>query len=156
MEYRFLGRTGVKVSRLCLGTMNFGGPTPEDESIAIIHAALDGGINFIDTADMYNAGESERIVGKALKQGGRRDQAHHGQPVLGADVGQVLFPDGEEADDQVPGEHPAHDGDDEGPGLGAGRIVHEGPRERHQHGEADDDIDPGGEIEDESLVHDGV
>ena len=74
MEYRMLGRTGVKVSPLCLGTMNFGGPTPEDESIRIIHAALDAGINFIDTADMYNAGESERIVGKALKQGNRRDQ----------------------------------------------------------------------------------
>jgi len=54
--------------------MNFGGPTPEDESIRIIHAALDAGINFIDTADMYNAGESERIVGKALKQGNRRDR----------------------------------------------------------------------------------
>ncbi len=74
MEYRLLGRTGVKVSPLCLGTMNFGEPTAEDESIRIIHAALDGGINFIDTANMYNAGESERIIGKALKQGNRRDR----------------------------------------------------------------------------------
>ncbi len=74
MEYRSLGRTGVKVSPLCLGTMNFGEPTPEDESIRIIHAALDGGINFIDTANMYNTGESERIIGKALKQDNRRDQ----------------------------------------------------------------------------------
>jgi len=74
LEYRLLGRTGVKVSPLCLGTMNFGGPTPEDESIRIIQAALDGGINLVDTANMYNAGESERIVGKALKQGNRRDQ----------------------------------------------------------------------------------
>jgi aryl-alcohol dehydrogenase-like predicted oxidoreductase len=73
MEYRLLGRTGVKVSPLCLGTMNFGGPTPEDESIRIIHAAVDGGINFIDVANTYNTGESEEIVGKALKQGNLRD-----------------------------------------------------------------------------------
>ena len=68
MEYRTLGRTGVKVSSLCLGTMNFGGPTDEKESIAIINRALDGGINFIDTANVYNAGESEHVVGKALKK----------------------------------------------------------------------------------------
>ena len=74
MEYRVLGRTGVKVSPLCLGAMNFGTPTPEGESIRIIHAALDGGINFIDTADVYSTGESERIVGQALKEGGRRDR----------------------------------------------------------------------------------
>lgn len=74
MEYRSLGRTGVRVSPLCLGTMNFGGPTPEDESIHIIHAALEAGINFIDTANAYNAGESERIIGKALKPGSRRSQ----------------------------------------------------------------------------------
>ncbi|MCS7220077.1 MAG: aldo/keto reductase [Anaerolineae bacterium] len=74
MEYRSLGRTGVMVSPLCLGAMNFGGPTPEDESIRIIHRALDAGINFIDTANVYNAGESERIIGKALKENGKRDQ----------------------------------------------------------------------------------
>ncbi|MCL4829796.1 MAG: aldo/keto reductase [Caldilinea sp.] len=74
MNYRPLGRTGVLVSPLCLGAMNFGGPTDEAESIAIINRALDGGINFIDTANVYNAGESERIVGKALKENGRRDQ----------------------------------------------------------------------------------
>ncbi|MDB5058798.1 MAG: putative oxidoreductase, partial [Chloroflexi bacterium] len=74
MPYRSLGRTGVQVSPLCLGAMNFGGPTPEDESHRIIDAALDGGINFIDTADVYNAGESERIVGRALQRNGRRDQ----------------------------------------------------------------------------------
>ena len=74
MNYRTLGRTGVLVSSLCLGAMNFGGPTDEAESIAIINRALDGGINFIDTANVYNAGESERIVGKALKENGRRDQ----------------------------------------------------------------------------------
>lgn len=74
MEYRSLGRTGVMVSPLCLGAMNFGGPTPEDESIRIIERALDGGFNFIDTANVYNAGESERIVGKALKESGKREQ----------------------------------------------------------------------------------
>lgn len=74
MEYRGLGRTGVQVTSLCLGTMNFGGPTNEEDSIAIINRALDGGINFIDTANVYNGGESERIVGKALKQNGKRDE----------------------------------------------------------------------------------
>jgi 1-deoxyxylulose-5-phosphate synthase len=74
MDYRSLGRTGVMVSPLCLGAMNFGGPTAEDESVAIIDRALDGGFNFIDTANVYNTGESERIVGKALVQNGKRDQ----------------------------------------------------------------------------------
>lgn len=68
MEYRLLGRTGVKVSPLCLGTMNFGGPTGEADAIEIIHAALEAGINFIDTANMYSAGQSEIIVGKALQR----------------------------------------------------------------------------------------
>ncbi len=74
MHYRSLGRTGVKVSPLCLGAMMFGawGNRDHDDSIAIIHAALDAGINFIDTADVYSAGESEEIVGKAIA--GRRDE----------------------------------------------------------------------------------
>ncbi len=73
MEYRRLGRTGVKVSPMCLGAMMFGawGNSDHDDSIAIIGRALDAGINFIDTADAYSGGESEEIVGKALK--GRRD-----------------------------------------------------------------------------------
>ncbi len=71
MEYRLFGRTGVKVSPLCLGAMNYGGPADEKSSIEIIHAALDGGINFIDTANVYNKGASEIVVGKALQ--GRRD-----------------------------------------------------------------------------------
>src|SRR4051812_5545763 len=66
MEYRLLGRTGVRVSPLCLGTMMFGGQTTEADSIRIIHKAVDLGINFVDTADMYVNGESERIVGKAM------------------------------------------------------------------------------------------
>jgi aryl-alcohol dehydrogenase-like predicted oxidoreductase len=74
MQHRQLGRTGVSVSKFCLGAMMFGswGNPDHDESIRIIHAALDAGINFIDTADVYGNGESEEIVGKALA-GGRRD-----------------------------------------------------------------------------------
>jgi aryl-alcohol dehydrogenase-like predicted oxidoreductase len=70
MEYRTLGRTGLKVSPLCLGAMMFGafGNEDHDDSIRIIHAALDAGINFVDTADVYSVGESEEIVGKALAQ----------------------------------------------------------------------------------------
>jgi aryl-alcohol dehydrogenase-like predicted oxidoreductase len=74
MEYRSLGRTGVMVSPLCLGAMNFGRPTDEKESIAIVNRALDAGINFIDTANVYNVGESERIVGRALQETGRRGE----------------------------------------------------------------------------------
>jgi aryl-alcohol dehydrogenase-like predicted oxidoreductase len=74
VEYRPLGATGVQVSPLCLGAMMFGawGNPDHDESIRIIHRALDAGINFVDTADVYSRGESEEIVGKALA-GGRRD-----------------------------------------------------------------------------------
>ena len=71
MDYRRLGRTGVRVSPLCLGTMNFGERTPEADAVRIVHAALDAGVNFVDTADVYNGGASERIVGQALA--GRRD-----------------------------------------------------------------------------------
>ena len=74
MEYRNLGRTGVKVSPLCLGAMNFGMAAEEKESIEIIDAALDAGINFIDTANVYSRGVSEEIVGKALRQNGKRDR----------------------------------------------------------------------------------
>ena len=75
MELRPLGRTGVSVSQFCLGAMMFGawGNTDHDESIRIIHRALDAGISFIDTADVYGAGESEQIVGKALAGGRRED-----------------------------------------------------------------------------------
>src|SRR5579871_6694910 len=89
MEYRLLGRTGVEVTPLCLGAMMFGawGNTDHAESVRIIHAALDAGINFIDTADVYSGGESEEIVGKALADGRR------GQVVLATKVG---FPMGED------------------------------------------------------------
>jgi len=74
MAYRNLGRTGVKVSPLCLGSMMFGqrGNPDHDDCIRIIHCALDAGINFLDTANVYSRGESEEIVGEALK--GRRDE----------------------------------------------------------------------------------
>lgn len=72
MDHRLLGLTGVRVSPLALGAMNFGSGTTEAESIRMMHAALDAGINIIDTADVYNGGESERIVGKALAD--RRDR----------------------------------------------------------------------------------
>ena len=74
MEHRVLGTTGVKVSPLCLGAMMFGawGNTDQEDSVRIIHRALDAGINFIDTADVYSRGGSEEVVGKALA-GGRRD-----------------------------------------------------------------------------------
>jgi aryl-alcohol dehydrogenase-like predicted oxidoreductase len=74
VEYRTLGGTGLQVSTHCLGTMMFGawGNTDVDECIDTINAAIDGGINFIDTADVYSSGESEEIVGRALK--GRRDE----------------------------------------------------------------------------------
>ncbi|MDQ1603099.1 MAG: hypothetical protein QOE01_944 [Actinomycetota bacterium] len=73
MQLRTLGRTGIQVSPYCLGAMMFGswGNPDHDDSVRIIHAALDAGINFVDTADVYSAGESEEIVGKALQ--GRRD-----------------------------------------------------------------------------------
>jgi aryl-alcohol dehydrogenase-like predicted oxidoreductase len=74
MEYRPLGRSGVKVSSLCLGCMNFGGRTSEEDAARIIHAAIERGINFLDTANVYGQGVSETIVGKALAEGGRRDQ----------------------------------------------------------------------------------
>src|SRR3712207_2076865 len=73
MEYRNLGRTGVKVSELCLGCMMFGGRTGEEDSFAIIDRAIDAGINFLDTANVYSVGASEEVVGKALERNGKRD-----------------------------------------------------------------------------------
>jgi aryl-alcohol dehydrogenase-like predicted oxidoreductase len=74
MKHRILGGTGISVSEFALGTMMFGamGNTDHDESVRMIHSALDAGVNFVDTADVYSGGESEEIVGKALK--GRRDE----------------------------------------------------------------------------------
>jgi aryl-alcohol dehydrogenase-like predicted oxidoreductase len=90
MEHRPLGRTGMQVSPLCLGAMMFGawGNTDHEDSVRIIHRALDAGINFVDTADVYSRGESEQIVAKALA-GGRRDDivlATKVHGVMGDDV----------------------------------------------------------------------
>jgi aryl-alcohol dehydrogenase-like predicted oxidoreductase len=84
MNHRILGRTGVRVSPLCLGAMMFGawGNPDHDESVRIVERAIEAGINFIDTADVYSAGESEEIVGKALR--GRRDEVVLATKVHGA------------------------------------------------------------------------
>ena len=79
MNYRSFGRTGIKVSPYCLGAMMFGamGDPDRDECIRIVHKALDAGINFIDTADAYSRGESEEIVGTALKESSRQRRGRH-------------------------------------------------------------------------------
>jgi aryl-alcohol dehydrogenase-like predicted oxidoreductase len=75
MDYRFLGRTGLRVSPICLGTMNFGPRTEEREAFAIMDRALEEGINFFDTANVYGGGETEAILGRWFAQGGdRRDK----------------------------------------------------------------------------------
>jgi aryl-alcohol dehydrogenase-like predicted oxidoreductase len=86
MITRTLGRSGLKVSPLCLGTDNFANPTPEDECVRMIDAALEAGINFIDTADVYVGGECERIIGRALAKNKRRQEV-----VLGT---KVFYPTG--------------------------------------------------------------
>ena len=84
MEYRSFGRTGVKVSEICLGTMMFGARTDKDESIRMIDHAIDRGVNFVDTANVYAANESERIVGEALARDGKRDHVVLATKVHGA------------------------------------------------------------------------
>jgi 1-deoxyxylulose-5-phosphate synthase len=74
MDYRSLGRTGVRIAPLALGTANFADPTPEDEAARIVDAAIDAGINLLDTGDSYANGESERFLGRALQASGRRDE----------------------------------------------------------------------------------
>jgi len=74
MIYRQLGRSGLRVSALALGTDNFANPTPEPEAARILDAALHAGINLVDTSNSYAAGESEAIIGRALKKSGRRDE----------------------------------------------------------------------------------
>jgi len=72
MDYRRLGRSGLKISELVLGTMNFGNQTDKNESFKIIDAAIDAGINILDCADVYAEGESERVIGEALAANGKR------------------------------------------------------------------------------------
>lgn len=88
MEYRTFGRTGVKVSSICLGAMTFGGRTSAEDGYAIIDKAIDLGINFIDTANVYNMGGSETVVGQALKLNGKRNRM-----VIATKVNGVIDPD---------------------------------------------------------------
>ncbi len=74
MEYRSLGRTAIKVSPICLGCMMFGGKTSPDDSYPIIDRAIDAGVNFLDTANVYSRGRSEEVTGEALKRNGKRHQ----------------------------------------------------------------------------------
>lgn len=74
MEYRYLGRTGIRVSPYCLGCMMFGGRTSAEDSFAIIDKAIESGINFLDTANVYSTGQSEIVTGEALKRNGHRDR----------------------------------------------------------------------------------
>jgi aryl-alcohol dehydrogenase-like predicted oxidoreductase len=108
MKYTNLGRTGLKVSRLCLGTMNFGVDTDEKEAFKIMDAALDAGINFFDTADVYgwgeNSGRTEEIIGKWFQQGGNRRE----KVVLATKVHEKL--------------HNPLDGPNDEPGLSAYKI----------------------------------
>jgi len=92
MIYKNLGRSGLKVSAFCLGTDNFANPTPEEECARMIDAALDGGLNFIDTSDSYVQGECERIIGRALAKNKRRDEV-----VLAT---KVFYPTGEGPNDR--------------------------------------------------------
>lgn len=86
MEYRTLGSSGVLVSPICLGTMNFGGATNEKDSVRMIDMALSAGINFLDTANVYNGGESEKVVGKAIKK--KRENVILATKVYGRVAGQ--------------------------------------------------------------------
>lgn len=92
MELRTLGRSGLKIFPLVLGTDNFANPTLEDESVRIVHRAIEAGVNLIDTSNSYAGGECERILGRILAEGGRRDR------VLVAT--KVFYPTGPEPDDR--------------------------------------------------------
>jgi aryl-alcohol dehydrogenase-like predicted oxidoreductase len=92
MQYRYLGRTGLKVSALCLGTGSFKSMTTEDTAREVMQSALDAGINFFDTADSYAGGESERFIGRFLKDTGQRDRV-----IISS---KVFYPAGEGINDQ--------------------------------------------------------
>jgi len=99
VEYRNLGRTGVKVSEICLGCMMFGGRTNQEDSADIIDRAIDEGVNFLDTANVYSTGASEEAVGKTLKRNGKRDAI-----VLATKVHGVM----DEEDPNASGNHRRH------------------------------------------------
>ena len=73
MQYRYLGRTGMRVNPICLGCMTFGRKTDAESSYAMVARAVDAGVNFIDTANIYGLGESDVVTGEAIKRTGKRD-----------------------------------------------------------------------------------
>lgn len=93
MEYRNLGRTGVKVSSFCLGAMNFGSATSEEEAILIIRTAIDAGVNIINTADVDYSGRSESIVGRAVCRSNMREKVLLSVEISGRDMGVPHEPD---------------------------------------------------------------
>ena len=121
MEYRMLGRTGVPVSALCLGCMNFGRTTPEDESIRMMHYAKDQGVNFFRHRQRLHLGVSETIVGKAL-QGGRRDRL-----VLATKVRGAMSDNAAGRGQQPAPHHPAVRGFAEAPGHRLDRPLPDSP-----------------------------
>ena len=99
MEYRSLGRPGVMVSELCLGCMMFGGRADEPASFELVDRAMDAGVNFLDTANVYNGGRSEEVVGAALARDGKRDRV-----VLATKLHGVM----DEGDPNARGNHRRH------------------------------------------------
>ena len=96
MEYKILGRTGLEVSSIAFGTDNFLDPTPEKESTRMLNHALDAGVNLIDTGDVYAGGEAERMIGRALKNNGRRQdvlistKVDHGMSIPGKSLEEYI------------------------------------------------------------------
>ena len=96
MEYKILGRTGLEVSSIAFGTDNFLDPTPEKESTRMLNHALDAGVNLIDTGDVYAGGEAERMIGRALKNNGRRQdvlistKVDHGMSIPGKSLDELI------------------------------------------------------------------
>jgi len=96
MEYKILGRTGLEVSSIAFGTDNFLDPTPEKESTRMLNHALDAGVNLIDTGDVYAGGEAERMIGRALKNNGRRQdvlistKVDHGMSIPGKSLDEYI------------------------------------------------------------------
>jgi len=109
MEYRVLGRTGLRISPICFGTGNFAEPTPEDEAKRMISRALDAGINLLGTGNIYADGEGERIIGRAMKENGRRQET-----VIATKIFPGAFDASHGARPYTPGEDPNEQGHSRG------------------------------------------
>ena len=105
MEYRSLGRTGLRVSCIAFGTDNFLDPTPERESTRMLNRALDAGVNLFDTGDVYAGGEAEKMIGRALKQNGRRHEV-----LLSTKVDHCMSIPGQSLDEYTPESKPNRHG----------------------------------------------